>query len=1557
MVSHSLAEASTGVSIQHWLILGPFVVQTEGHFEREYLYERQRILDIDYLAHEGGEAQVRPKLGQQHENSGLGPKSLTWRDWPHADLRGLEIAGDALYETVQRNCVIYAAAVIDADHDTAALLEAQHSGMKVWLNGELIANEPYGLPKGVRLTMPPKLMRLNKGNNLLVVKFRPGYIADQVNFVVRNVTVSPMVAQKGTPLALGRMRATPYFTGTLEAPRQIIEAVVVNTSHSELKVIATLECEDLESKDQQELLLAPEEGAPLRLSVATPSDAANRHVNATYALHVYGKSVETSLRYQTGFAPEHDGTVMMLTSFHFDTTYVQEQRVYAMGAFDIVRRYCELHRADPLFRSTLSEIDYLKPYFDVFPEDRATLLKVFRENRSNSDVMYNQPNEMTCGDEALVRNFLYGQLFHGKVLGQICHVYGPGDVFGHPNQLSQIARKSGCIGITWDKHIFNFPPFFRHLSLDGSTLPHKRGEPTWAESREMGLSIITGEADQTPPTEWHETLIPRVQQATYYDLISHIEEEVEAMGAHLPLTSRDMSLYHAATSMSRTNLKIANRLGENLLTTAEKFATVAAWLGAAYPEKALDKAWRQLLCGQHHDSITGTHNEISYIDLMHSYREVLELGQDVLGRALDYIGESIDARGMDYPVSVFNPLAFERNDVVEALIEPEGMKSFTLRDDKGKRVRFETLAVDRDNLGRIHSARIRFFAKKVPSLGYRTYAVRASDRPLPERSTHPGTIIENEYYSIEADPNRGGGLISLFDKDAKREVLNSGDGHVGNEIAVLDEVPDREETQHEFYTTGLAMYSHQQPATVEVESGPISSTLRIRYDFVELCEVVQEITLYKGVKRIEFNTVLNDVQGEDKLFCVTFPTNLRGTLPVFDERFGAVVRNDSRGYLDFRTHQMLMFSDCAVYGANKWMEFGSSASLRMGSNSYALGMIGLITPKNVTDIAAGETIQRVLVKKGITCTPWHDTEGPTWGSYMRHRDEDLLYTRFRISLGAGGRNAYSKGLIDKQKKSSRAAFEKQLKKCGYAFLFVKDNDLRDKNWPAMPVLIIEAKTDEDLTKAVHELLEKFDEKAEIRLPKSVDVSESKNAVDDYGVALLNEGTYANSIEKGGTICMMLAHTCRWYGGTNNFDEGYLVPENKNHVFRYALYPHAGDWRAAATHRAAYEYNHPLIARAIQPAPEPALPARQAFLNVDKENVLVTAMKPVGNPLASLERNALANPENGIMIRLYDGHGEDSSVRVTFARPVTRAWSANLLEEKIEDLEVRKGRATVAVPAFSIETVVMVPEKAEQKRLTRVLGPEAEIVQPVWVRSWEHDAESLPMGYGAVTCTLGRDIDLHDEGRTVVVKVNAVNDYTDSTIDGKAELILPEGWQAGKASVSFSLPPLGHQITPVRLTRPSDDACGLIKLRHEFDGQVFQDVLEVGKAYDLEMMVENRETAIVVTVANPHEAPVEGEVSIVSPLETWGTSVAGSYALATIHPRTMAVTLAPGETRDYAFSVNHHGGPTAPKASYWAVARLISNGRMQLKRCDHRPPRRLMTAEKWWNQYREQALDL
>ena len=66
----------------------------------------------------------------------------------------------------------------------------------------------------------------------------------------------------------------------------------------------------------------------------------------------------------------------------------------------------------------LAEIDYLKPYFDVHPQDRADLLAFIADGRIEIvGGSYNEPNtNLTCA-ESTIRNAVYGLAFQRDVLG------------------------------------------------------------------------------------------------------------------------------------------------------------------------------------------------------------------------------------------------------------------------------------------------------------------------------------------------------------------------------------------------------------------------------------------------------------------------------------------------------------------------------------------------------------------------------------------------------------------------------------------------------------------------------------------------------------------------------------------------------------------------------------------------------------------------------------------------------------------------------------------------------------------------------------------------------------------------------------------------------------------------------------------------------------------------------------------------------------------------------------------------------------------------------------
>ena len=103
----------------------------------------------------------------------------------------------------------------------------------------------------------------------------------------------------------------------------------------------------------------------------------------------------------------------------------------------------------------------------------------------------------------------------------------------------------------------------------------------------------------------------------------------------------------------------------------------------------------------------------------------------------------------------------------------------------------------------------------------------------------------------------------------------------------------------------------------------------------------------------------------------------------------------------------------------------------------------------------------------------------------------------------------------------------------------------------------------------------------------------------------------------------------------------------HHHFRYALYPHAGDWKAALTERRGYEFNYPMTATATMAHPGP-LPPSHSFAALDADNVVLTAVKK-------------AEDSDALIFRGYEWAGKDGTVELHVPPGATGATLTNLQE--------------------------------------------------------------------------------------------------------------------------------------------------------------------------------------------------------------------------------------------------------------------------------------------------------
>ena len=1507
--------------IMHYLVSGPFVLETDGSFEKEHFYEREKLLYEDYLLPDGGEKNAMPELGTKIKNIYYGEDTKTWErgafKWDNLRFEPEELACDpALYATEQRNAVYYAAFYIDCQREEKAIISYINSGSSLFLNGELVDFKPYGKLKGLNGLGHQCLLHLRQGRNLIMFKLRPGYIADSIDISIASCNILPIVFENNG-LCLSLPIQTRAYYGTAENPKMVFHMFAA----AEKDTPKTDFICDGEAYTIPEM----QAGACSVIHPGVSSGKAKETVKQTVSLRSETSEVQNDVYFETLPYDGFEGTEHIFSEFHFDTTYHQEQRTYALGAFHITKCMVEKLEENPHFKAVLSEIDYVHPYYTLYPEHRKPVRDAFLAGRAESDCFYNQPNDLTSSGEAFVRNLIYGQLYHRDVLGRISRVYAPCDVYGHFSQISQVCKKGGCDMMRWTKGMLGVDELFRHMSPDGTLMLHEKVLSRETANR-FGVSGCVHSSQATPhfeaypregDTSWMEKTVSNAKFSVSSDMADEIiksDRQNLAEGRNtVDLTSRDITQHHSGTLLTRTDFKQANRLCENLLVSAEKFAAVAFLHGAKYPEKAFDKAWRQLLTAQHHDSITGTNNEISFVDLMLEYREAAQTASDILLNAAKYISAEVKTESRENSVLVFNPVPNDASGYCEFDIpESFGGKFACLVTPDGDEIPVS-----------LKKGKGYFLAKNIPATGYSVYRLKALESDPDVHIFGNDRVIENEKFRLEVDRVHGG-IVSIYDKTEKREWIDSAAPASGNAIYVLKEVHDRLEEQHEVYTTGHKLVSDEYDAKIESEKCASFEKLKITSTLGTLAKVIREITLYSSADTVDFRTVVEDYNSVDDMFCATFPMNVNGGAVIFDDRFAPHVSTRSKKYMSFQTHQIYAFSGCRMLPSNRWFGIGPSVTAELDEGRFNIGMTAIISKGEAKNTA--ERLLASLTKKCIPVTLYPDTK-QHGGAKIIHFNEDIYETDTRFVLCTeGDGNLYAEKLKAQLSEDMLAKYSENLNQNGVSIVYLKDSDnVYNK---AVDVILVTA-ADEEKLQSFAASIEKQLESGYVLNISDCICADIPAEADNYGAEIINNGTAACSVEGKSTLNLMLFHTAAFYGNQGRVTGGKeLVPEKKTHIFTYALYPHKNSYREADTYGKAAVFNERIFAVSAPEQKEKAyLPEKMSFLKASR-GFEITAFKAGGYPMAAMKDETKSPAQRGLVIRGFETFGTRHEINIQTGFEIKKAEASDLLEENRTPVESAKNRISVPVNAHSIETFVISPEIPEAMGYD-ILGTEKDITEPTYVRSWEHDMGAVATGYLRFAATLDKKSDVLDELNTRI-NLNAVNNSADKNANVSISIVCSEGISAEKESVCVSLSPEESAVIPFTVTKKSPDTKGQVKIYYEYDGQTFTDVYEFGY-FNPEARLEIKDNKIICTVFNPTDQHLEGSLLLATPYETWGDIKGNASALGTISPYAYSVKLAPNEKKVYEFTADISDEEFF--TAYYAAAKLCCNGRIHFAFAD------------------------
>jgi len=172
-----------------------------------------------------------------------------------------------------------------------------------------------------------------------------------------------------------------------------------------------------------------------------------------------------------------------------------------------------------------------------------------------------------------------------------------------------------------------------------------------------------------------------------------------------------------------------------------------------------------------------------------------------------------------------------------------------------------------------------------------------------------------------------------------------------------------------------------------------------------------------------------------------------------------------------------------------------------------------------------------------------------------------------------------------------------------------------------------------------------------------------------GVTLINDGIPSNRLRRGTIDLTLLRSTDKIYF----WDAGPGALELGEHLFRYALYPHAGDWRSAGSVLEAYSHNDRPVAF-IMPGSPAGTRETPGALESSSEHALVSALE--------IREDGL------VMVRVWESAGEGRTVELRFSAPVEQAQKCDLLEREGPALPVDGETVTLELGPFEIATVLV-----------------------------------------------------------------------------------------------------------------------------------------------------------------------------------------------------------------------------------------------------------------------------
>jgi len=689
--------------------------------------------------------------------------------------------------------------------------------------------------------------------------------------------------------------------------------------------------------------------------------------------------------------PPKDITVHMIGNAHIDPVWLWR----AEEGFRVVRDTCKaaLERMEetPGFifcRSSASSYKWLE-------EREPELFERIRQRIKDGQWCivggwWEQPDcNIPCG-ESFVRQALYGKRYFQQKFGVDVRVGYNVDSFGHAGTLPQILKKCGL-----DYYVFFRPGphekplpagLFLWQAPDATQVIACRPPHHYCCGPEEIIGRIQQAAEQAPlglhevmcfygvgdhgggPTKANIASVlavaadpsaPNAIFSTPRRFFEKVKKEIQEKGTPLPVVADELQHHARGCYSVLSAIKQANHDAEDLLLTAERFAALA-WSAFAEPSPQADlsRAWETVLFHQFHDVLAGTSIPEAYDDAWPCYDEVRKTAMRVITEALEAIGNHVDTAGPGEPVTLYNPLAWERDEAIEIELREEDEGGFVVLNEK-----YAEVPSQREE-GHI------LVRARVPALGFATYRFYRDRQPEGYDSALAvsPTSLQNQFFRLEIDPETGL-LRTLRDKRLDINLLSA----PGAALVVLRDPSDT--WSHDVVSFRDEAGRFQIDGKPEiVESGPVRAGIRVKSRWGD-STAEQTFYLYDGLARIDVCLLL-DWHERHTMLKLAFPTAIESPVATFEVPYGSIVRSTSGEEEPIQ----------------RWMDVSGT----IGGKPAGLALCN--DGKYGADVL-GPEMRLSLVRSPIYA--FHDPAKPEPGKTYRYTDQGEHFIRYRLIPHAG----------------------------------------------------------------------------------------------------------------------------------------------------------------------------------------------------------------------------------------------------------------------------------------------------------------------------------------------------------------------------------------------------------------------------------------------------------------------------------------------------------------------------------------------------------------------------